>query len=85
MKYLPFLALLCCTAGCGLFGSSEPENKSSAPADPHEAEPPPPRRVLWSTTQDLWHEAPVRIELATKSPPPGKLRPAVVIRIEDGE
>ncbi|HEV3029507.1 MAG TPA: hypothetical protein VG457_18150, partial [Planctomycetota bacterium] len=38
MKYLPFLALLCCTAGCGLFGSSEPENKSAAPADPREAE-----------------------------------------------
>jgi len=38
MKYLPFLALLCCTAGCGLFGSSEPEKKSSAPADPREAE-----------------------------------------------
>src|SRR5437868_7069211 len=36
MKYLPFLALLCCTAGCGLFGSSEPERK--APADPREAE-----------------------------------------------
>ncbi|MBV8878562.1 MAG: hypothetical protein JO332_01235 [Planctomycetaceae bacterium] len=37
MKYLPFLALLCCTAGCGLFGSSEPEKKS-APADSREAE-----------------------------------------------
>jgi len=36
MKYLPFLALLCCTAGCGLFGSSEPEHKAAA--DPREAE-----------------------------------------------
>jgi len=40
MKYLPILALLCCTAGCGLFGSSEePESRPAAPAtDPREAE-----------------------------------------------
>src|SRR5258708_12171195 len=36
MKYLPILALLCCTAGCGLFGSSEPDH--NAAADPREAE-----------------------------------------------
>src|SRR6185436_134240 len=28
MKYLPILALLCCTAGCGLFGSSDPEPRA---------------------------------------------------------
>src|SRR4051812_30806843 len=36
MKYLPILALLLCTAGCGLFGSSEPEHKAAV--DPREAE-----------------------------------------------
>jgi len=39
MKYLPFLALLCCTAGCGLFGgSSEPEQKAEDPAAAKRAE-----------------------------------------------
>ncbi len=39
MKYLPFLALLCCTAGCGLFGSSEPEaRKATDPAEAKRAE-----------------------------------------------
>jgi len=33
MKYLPFLALLCCTAGCGLFGSSEPEHRIRRPPE----------------------------------------------------
>lgn len=40
MKYLPFLALLLCTAGCGLFGggSSEPEHKAEDPAAAKRAE-----------------------------------------------
>jgi hypothetical protein len=37
MKYLPILALLLCTAGCGLFGGSDSDSHS-APADPREAE-----------------------------------------------
>lgn len=51
MKYLPFLALLCCTAGCGLFGSSEPESK--APADPREAERSDLRSKLSARQQEL--------------------------------
>lgn len=43
MKYLPFLAILCCVAGCGLFGSSDSEpapseKKPAAEADPRESE-----------------------------------------------
>lgn len=39
MKYLPILALLCCTAGCGIFGGSDSGSKAAAaPADPKEAE-----------------------------------------------
>jgi len=51
MKYLPILALLCCTAGCGLFGSSEPERK--APADPREAERAETRSKLNAKKADL--------------------------------
>jgi hypothetical protein len=52
MKYLPILALLCSTAGCGLFGSSEPEAKA-APADPREAERAETRSRLSSRRSDL--------------------------------
>ncbi|SRR5579859_225046 len=52
MKYLPILALLCSTAGCGLFGSSEPEAKA-APADPREAERAETRSKLSARRTDL--------------------------------
>ena len=52
MKYLPILALLLCTAGCGLFGSSEPERKA-APADPREAERAETRSKIASRQADL--------------------------------
>ncbi len=52
MKYLPILVLLLCTAGCGLFGSSEPERKA-APADPREAERAETRSKIASRQQDL--------------------------------
>ncbi|HLY10827.1 MAG TPA: hypothetical protein VKW04_16110 [Planctomycetota bacterium] len=54
MKYLPFLALLCCTAGCGLFGSSDSaSNSAAAPADPREAERADQRNKLAQKRQDL--------------------------------
>ncbi len=52
MKYLPILALLLCTAGCGLFGSSEPESKAAA-ADPREAERAETRSRIAARQQDL--------------------------------
>jgi hypothetical protein len=30
MKYLPILALLCCTAGCGIFGGSDDDSSASS-------------------------------------------------------
>jgi len=51
MKYLPILALLCCTAGCGLFGSSDPEPRAAA--DPREAERAEVRSKIASRQQDL--------------------------------
>lgn len=38
MKYLPILVLLCCTAGCGLFGGDSSEPERAVAADPKEAE-----------------------------------------------
>src|SRR3954462_11178054 len=51
MKYIPFLVLLCCTAGCGLFGSSEPEGQK--PADPAEAKRAETRTRLNARQQEL--------------------------------
>jgi hypothetical protein len=56
MKYLSILALLCCTAGCGLFGSdsSEPGSRPAAPAaDPREAERAEVRSKISSRQADL--------------------------------
>jgi len=51
MKYLPILALLCCTAGCGIFGSSDPEPRAAA--DPREAERAEVRTKIAARQQDL--------------------------------
>jgi hypothetical protein len=50
MKYLPILALLCCTAGCGLFGSSDSEPRAADPAEAERAET---RSKIAARQQDL--------------------------------
>jgi len=54
MKYLPFAAILICTAGCGIFGSSDPEpKKAAAGADPRDAERAETRSKINAKKQDL--------------------------------
>jgi hypothetical protein len=55
MKYLPLVALLCCTAGCGIFGGSDDSSSSSRKPASAPAEDPKAgiRAQIQSKKQDL--------------------------------
>jgi hypothetical protein len=53
MKYLPCVALLCCVAGCGIFGSDDSSSKPAPAADPREAERAETRGKLNAKKQEL--------------------------------